>query len=111
MSVILDEVRVRPRSALKVPHSVEELAPADPLIAHSLARTALEAGQPATGLFARARALDEEVAARRGTTFAGGEDPYRKPREEEQDDAAPADDLDGTPDVDGSSGSGPADRP
>ena len=62
-------------------------------------------------VLARARALDEEVAARRGTTFAGGEDPYRKPREEEQGDAAPADDPDGTPDVDGSSGSGPADRP
>jgi len=30
MSVILDEVRVRPRSALKVPHPVEDLAPADP---------------------------------------------------------------------------------
>ena len=30
---------------------------------------------------ARARALDEEVAARRGTTYAGDEDPYKKPRE------------------------------
>ncbi|MGN7967678.1 GntR family transcriptional regulator [Microbacterium sp. 22179] len=30
MSVILDEVRVRPRSVLKVPHPVEDLAPADP---------------------------------------------------------------------------------
>ncbi|MFJ4254337.1 GntR family transcriptional regulator [Microbacterium sp. NPDC090003] len=30
MSVILDEVRVRPRSALKVPHTAEDLAPADP---------------------------------------------------------------------------------
>lgn len=34
-----------------------ELAPADPLIAHSCARTALEAGWPAAGLFGRARAL------------------------------------------------------
>lgn len=35
----------------------EALAPADPLVAHSRARTALEAGWPSAGLFARARAL------------------------------------------------------
>ena len=29
---------------------------------------------------ARARALDEAVAAQRGTTYAGGADPYKKPR-------------------------------
>jgi ribosome-binding factor A len=33
-------------------------------------------------VLARARALDEEVAARRGTTFAGSADPYRKPHDE-----------------------------
>lgn len=32
-------------------------------------------------VLARAKALDEEVAARRGTAYAGGEDPYKKPRE------------------------------
>ena len=34
-------------------------------------------------VLARARELDEEVAARRGTTYAGEADPYRKPREPE----------------------------
>ncbi|WP_107774938.1 30S ribosome-binding factor RbfA [Nocardioides sediminis] len=36
-------------------------------------------------VLARARALDEEVAARRGTAYAGDEDPYRKPREDDED--------------------------
>jgi ribosome-binding factor A len=31
-------------------------------------------------VLAKARALDEEVAARRGSAYAGGEDPYKKPR-------------------------------
>ena len=34
-------------------------------------------------VLARAKALDEEVAARRGTAYAGGEDPYKKPRDAE----------------------------
>ena len=38
-------------------------------------------------VLARARALDEEVAARRGTAYAGDEDPYRKPREDDDEDA------------------------
>ena len=42
-------------------------------------------------VLARAKALDEEVAARRGTAYAGEEDPYKKPREE--------DDLDSDDDV------------
>ena len=33
-------------------------------------------------VLARARAQDEEVAARRGAAYAGEEDPYRKPREQ-----------------------------
>lgn len=33
-------------------------------------------------VLARAKALDEEVAARRGSAYAGEEDPYKKPREE-----------------------------
>jgi ribosome-binding factor A len=37
-------------------------------------------------VLARARAQDEAVAAQRGTEYAGGEDPYKKPREEEFDD-------------------------
>ena len=32
-------------------------------------------------VLAKARALDEEVAARRGSAYAGEEDPYKKPRE------------------------------
>ncbi|GAA1475998.1 30S ribosome-binding factor RbfA [Nocardioides aestuarii] len=40
-------------------------------------------------VLARAKALDEEAAARRGSTFAGEADPYKKPREieDEQDEA------------------------
>lgn len=38
-------------------------------------------------VLARARALDEEVAARRGTAYAGDEDPYKKPREDSDEDA------------------------
>jgi ribosome-binding factor A len=33
-------------------------------------------------VLAKARALDEAAAAARGTTYAGGEDPYKKPRDE-----------------------------
>ena len=32
-------------------------------------------------VLARAKAQDEEVAAQRGTSYAGDEDPYKKPRE------------------------------
>jgi ribosome-binding factor A len=50
-------------------------------------------------VLAKARALDEEVAARRGAAYAGDEDPYKKPREVEDDpeldDLGPADDGDG----------------
>jgi ribosome-binding factor A len=46
-------------------------------------------------VLARAKALDEEVAARRGTAYAGGEDPYKKPRDAEAD---PHDELDGVDD-------------
>jgi len=34
-------------------------------------------------VLARAKELDEQVAAQRGTTYAGDEDPYKKPREDE----------------------------
>lgn len=50
-------------------------------------------------VLARARAQDEAVAAARGATYAGGEDPYKKPREADDgaDDEADdeADDVDG----------------
>ena len=36
-------------------------------------------------VLAKARALDEAAAAARGTTYAGGEDPYKKPRDAEAD--------------------------
>ncbi|GAA4367101.1 30S ribosome-binding factor RbfA [Nocardioides caricicola] len=36
-------------------------------------------------VLARAKALDEEVAARRVESYAGDEDPYKKPREVEDD--------------------------
>jgi ribosome-binding factor A len=35
-------------------------------------------------VLARARAQDEAVAAARGTSYAGGEDPYKKPRPVEE---------------------------
>jgi ribosome-binding factor A len=41
-------------------------------------------------VLAKARAQDEAVAAARGTSYAGGEDPYKKPRELPDDE----DDLD-----------------
>jgi ribosome-binding factor A len=37
-------------------------------------------------VLARAKAHDEEVAAARGTTYAGEADPYKKPREPSEDD-------------------------
>lgn len=43
-------------------------------------------------VLARAKAQDEAVAAARGTAYAGEEDPYRKPRDE--DDDLEGDDLD-----------------
>lgn len=43
-------------------------------------------------VLARAKAQDEAVAAARGTAYAGEEDPYRKPRDE--DDDVDDDDLD-----------------
>jgi len=36
-------------------------------------------------VLARAKAQDDAVAAARGTEFAGGEDPYKKPRDEDDD--------------------------
>jgi ribosome-binding factor A len=38
-------------------------------------------------VLARARAQDEEAASRRGTTYAGDADPYKKPRELDEDEA------------------------
>jgi ribosome-binding factor A len=45
-------------------------------------------------VLAKARALDEEVAARRGSAYAGEEDPYKKPREADSDDDGDLDDED-----------------
>jgi ribosome-binding factor A len=36
-------------------------------------------------VLARARELDDQVAANRGTAYAGDEDPYKKPREDDGD--------------------------
>ncbi len=46
-------------------------------------------------VLARARAADEAVAARRGSSYAGESDPYKKPREEDLDgsDAGEQDDV------------------
>ena len=48
-------------------------------------------------MLARAKAKDEEVAALRVETYAGEEDPYKKPRELHDDDEA---DDEGDPDED-----------
>ncbi len=47
-------------------------------------------------VLARAKALDDEVAARRGAAYAGEPDPYKKPREisDEDDELDLDDDLD-----------------
>ncbi|MBC9732216.1 30S ribosome-binding factor RbfA [Nocardioides marmotae] len=45
-------------------------------------------------VLARARALDEEVAARRVEAYAGEVDPYKKPRDEDADADADADPAD-----------------
>jgi ribosome-binding factor A len=37
-------------------------------------------------VLARAKALDEELAAQRGNAYAGDEDPYKKPREADAED-------------------------
>ena len=44
-------------------------------------------------VLAKARALDEAAAAARGTTYAGGEDPYKKPRDAEADEPFDDDDA------------------
>jgi ribosome-binding factor A len=38
-------------------------------------------------VLAKARALDEAAAAARGATYAGDEDPYKKPRDAEDDES------------------------
>ncbi len=43
-------------------------------------------------VLAKARALDEEVAAQRGAAYAGDEDPYKKPRAAEDEDDVVEDD-------------------
>ena len=45
-------------------------------------------------VLARAKELDDAVAAQRGTTYAGDEDPYKKPREVEDDEDAEDADVD-----------------
>jgi len=45
-------------------------------------------------VLAKARALDEEVAARRGSSYAGEEDPYKKPRVADDEDEDQDEDQD-----------------
>ena len=55
-------------------------------------------------MLARAKQIDEEVAAHRGAAYAGEADPYKKPRVESDDDDDEddddADDLAAVPDGD-----------
>jgi len=67
-------------------------APTLTFIADALPETARHLDE----VLARAKAADDEVAARRVATYAGEEDPYKKPREtaeaDEQDDESDEDD-------------------
>ncbi|WP_300681298.1 30S ribosome-binding factor RbfA [Nocardioides sp.] len=45
-------------------------------------------------VLARAKAADDAVAATRGTEYAGEADPYKKPRDEDEDDELDDDELD-----------------
>jgi ribosome-binding factor A len=51
-------------------------------------------------VLARARALDEEAAAQRGASYAGGPDPYKKPREDDSAVEARSEGLDVMPSAD-----------
>jgi ribosome-binding factor A len=54
-----------------------------------------EAARQMDEVLARAKAADDELAAQRGSTYAGEEDPYKKPREVDGDEAEDdADDWD-----------------
>ena len=59
-------------------------APTLTFIADALPETARHLDE----VLARAKALDDEVAARRVATYAGEEDPYKKPREVADEDDA-----------------------
>jgi ribosome-binding factor A len=48
-------------------------------------------------VLARARALDEEAAAKRGASYAGEPDPYKKPREDGSAVDAPSEGFDAMP--------------
>ncbi len=63
-------------------------APTLTFIADALPETARHLDE----VLARAKAQDDEVAARRGSAYAGEADPYKKPREVEDADGADADD-------------------
>ena len=63
-------------------------APTLEFVADALPETARHLDE----VLAKARALDEEVAARRGAAYAGDEDPYKKPRD--ADDAADGEESD-----------------
>ncbi len=54
-----------------------------------------ESARALDDVLARARAIDEAVAAQRGATYAGEEDPYKKPRDLDldEDDDVSEDDL------------------
>src|SRR6478735_4396847 len=63
-------------------------APSLTFVADALPETARHLDE----VLARAKAQDDEVAARRVTTYAGEEDPYKKPREVVEDDDLDEDD-------------------
>jgi ribosome-binding factor A len=63
-------------------------APTLTFIADALPETARHLDE----VLARAKAQDDEVASRRGATYAGEADPYKKPREIEADDLDDDDD-------------------
>jgi ribosome-binding factor A len=64
-------------------------APSLTFVADALPETARHLDE----VLAKARALDEEAAARRGETYAGEPDPYKKPRDIDEDDDTDGDEA------------------
>ncbi len=64
-------------------------APSLTFVADALPETARHLDE----VLAKARALDEAAAARRGATYAGEPDPYKKPRDSDEDDDTDGDEA------------------
>ena len=88
----LESWRKRPRRVLDDPAAMRAFAHPVRLALHELlmragATTAADAAREVDELLARAEQADRELAARReGATYAGDPDPYKKPRDADDED-------------------------